>query len=346
MSVGHRADALAMMNDLVTVVIPTYNRPDFLSQALGSVLAQDYAPFQALVVDDASSYDVAALVQSFHDTRLSLHRQRRNLGYIANSRWALTAPSTRYVAILEDDCLWLPHHLSRAVAALERQQTASFYCCATEDFGAGKSGIQKPYWSRPETPELCDWRETGFGVWLLRGVPMSVSSVVVRRRALDGLFWGGRTWPSYQDYLWWGQLAIKAPFVYDPHLGVRYRWHDANVTHTFDKRNIRTMAQWRFTMRFLATQAYALGGLRDLAGETRDFPAAVLANLLVALAAPESPRGLSQQAHAIFRTRPDLALAPDCTTLYRLAARFGDWALTYADVIGRVGARWWPIPAL
>jgi glycosyltransferase involved in cell wall biosynthesis len=335
-----------MTSNLVTVVIPTFNRPEFLQEALASVLAQDYPHFDALVVDDASSYDVASILDPFDDPRLSLHRQPRNLGYIRNSRWALCAPRTRYVAILEDDCIWLPHHLGQAVAALERYSTAPFYCCTTQDFGEGKHSIQKPYWSRATTLEVCDWRETGFGVWLLKGVPMCVSSVVVRRRALDDLFWGGKTWPCYQDYLWWGQLALKGAFVYEPSLGVKYRWHDSNVTHSFGRASTRTMAQWRFTMRFLASRAYALGGLHDLAGETRDFPLAALGNLIVALAAPETPGGLSRQAHEIFRSRPDLARTPDCTTLYRLAARLGDWALTYGDLAGRLAARWWPIAAL
>jgi hypothetical protein len=68
--------------------------------------------------------------------------------------------------------------------------------------------------------------------------------------------------------------------------------------------------------------------------------------LLVALAAPETPKALSQQAREICKARPDLIRDPDCSTVYRLAARLGDWALGYADVAARLRARWWPIPAL
>jgi glycosyltransferase involved in cell wall biosynthesis len=338
-----------MTQSLVTVVIPTYNRPIFLREALASVLAQDFEAFDLLVVDDASSYDVASLIESFHDARISLHRHRRNLGYVQNSRWALCAPTTRYVAMLEDDDLWLPDHLGRAVAALERYSTAPFYCSVAEFFGAGKSGLHKPQWSEAKTIELCDWRDTGFGVWLVWGVPMAADTVVVRRRALDGLFWGGKTWPFCQDYLWWGQLALKGAFVYDPQIDTRYRWHESNSLHTSlnSKCSARSLAQWRFTQRLLATRAYALGGLRDLAAETEQFPPGPLSVLLVALAAPESPKGLSQQAQAIFEERRrELTLHPDSATLCRLAARLGSWALPYADVAGRLSARWWPIAAL
>src|SRR4051794_29226747 len=100
-----------MANPLVTVVIPTYNRPDFLREALDSALAQDFKEFEVLVVDDASAYDVQGLVDSFRDSRVLLQRHRRNIGVVQNWHWCLCTPRTRYVAILEDDCLWLPHHL-------------------------------------------------------------------------------------------------------------------------------------------------------------------------------------------------------------------------------------------
>src|SRR4051794_5178129 len=104
-----------MKGPLVTVVIPTYNRPSFLRAALDSVLCQDFPEFKVLVVDDASPYDVALLVQAFGDPRIQLMQQPRNVGMLQNWREALCTPTTRYVATLDDDDLWLPHHLSEAI---------------------------------------------------------------------------------------------------------------------------------------------------------------------------------------------------------------------------------------
>jgi hypothetical protein len=335
-----------MTRTLVTVAIPAYNQPALLAETLRSVLAQDYADFQVLVADDDSPYDVESLVASFGDPRIALHQHERRLGDLYNTRWTLCAPTTRYVASLHHDDLWLPHHLSSAIAALESHPEATFYCCATEALGNGPPHTYKPCWSTARTLELCDWRETGFAVWFLHSTPMASSSVVLRREALAGLFWGGKSWPWCNDYLWWGQLALKGPFLYDPRTGAQYRLHESNSTHRYLKRTVRSMAQFRFTMAALATRAYALGGLRDLAAETRHFPAGPLSALIVALAAPETPRALSEQARAIFAARQDLALDPACNRLYRLAVRFGRWYLPYADLTARAVAGWWPIPAL
>jgi glycosyltransferase involved in cell wall biosynthesis len=335
-----------MTESLVTVLIPSHNRPAFLAEALASVLVQDYEHFVVLVADDASNYDVASLVASFNDARITLHRQQRNLGAVQNWRWALGAPTTRYLALLEDDCLWLPHHLGEAIKALEEHPEAPFYCCATEVFGGGSSGVLKPHWSTATTLELSDWRGTGFGVWLQGSPPMCCSSIVLRRAALADLFWGGRTWPWCHDYLWWGQLALKGPFIYEPAIGARYRWHDSNITHANLLQHWKKMPEWRFTVRTLAARAYALGGLRDLAAETQGFRPGVLSAVVVSLAAMDSPRALARQARAIFEARRALARDPECSIHYRVAARVGGSYLTYADLVSRLVARWWPHPAL
>ncbi len=330
----------------VTVAIPAFNQPEFLREAISSVLAQEFQDFSLLVADDASTYDVRSLVASFHDPQIVLEQHTQRLGGVLNMRWALCRPHSDYVASLHHDDLWLPHHLGSAIAALEKQPDASFYCCLTESRGGGGVRTYGPCWSRGTSMEVFDWRETGYAVWFLHSTPMAASSIVVRRRMLEGLYWGGRTWPWCNDYLWWGQLALKGPFIYEPAVGAQYRLHPDNSTHRYLRRRARSMAQLRFTMAALARMAHAAGGLRQLAVETEMFPAGPLSNLVVALSTPESPRGLAEQAHAIFGARQDLVEDPDCSRLFRLAARLGRWFLPYADLTSRAVAGWWPIGAL
>ncbi len=324
---------------LVTVAIPTYNRPAFLREALESVLAQSMQSFDVLVVDDQSPYDVESLVQSYKDPRMRLLRQPKNVGVRRNWRTALCTPRTRYVAFLEDDNLWLPHHLCDAVEALEEQQDATFYSCTVEWFG-DNTGIFKPGWSPDDALQVCRWQDMGYAIWL-QGCPIQDSSVVLRRDALHGLFWGGKSWPWCPEYLWCGQLALDGSFLFDGRLGVRYRWHDGNDTYGY--RNSRGKAHWLFVIRELAKRAYAAGALRDLAAETRAFPASALSVLVIALSALDSPPGLARQARRIFETRRDLVTQPGCAINYRLATIVGGWWLRWADLQTRLLARWWPI---
>jgi glycosyltransferase involved in cell wall biosynthesis len=329
------------MMPLVTVAIPTYNRPTFLREALDSVLMQSLQDFNILVVDDKSPYDVESLVEDYHDPRIRLLRQPSNVGVRRNWRTALCTPATRYVAFLEDDNLWLPHHLQQAIDALEQHPDATFYSCSVEWFGEN-TGIFKPCWSTGDALDVCQWQHMGYAVWL-RGCPIQASSVVLRRDALEGLFWGGRSWPWCPEYLWCGQLALQGAFLFNGRVGVRYRWHDAN--DTYGHRNSKGKAHWLYVIRELAKRAYAAGGLRDLATETREFPAAALSVLIIALSAPDSPPDLVRQARRIFEARRDLATQPGCALNFRLATRLGGWWLRWADPQTRLLARWWPVAA-
>ncbi|MBX5489774.1 MAG: glycosyltransferase family 2 protein [Chloroflexi bacterium] len=327
-----------MADPLVTVAIPTFNREALLRETLSTVVAQDLRDFEVLIVDNASPYDVEALVAAFRDPRLRLVRQPRNVGLAANWRTALSAPRTRYVAVLEDDNLWAPWHLSAAIEALERHPTASFYGCSAAFFGS-REGRYHPDWATRSELYVRDWHETGYGIWLA-GPPVLASAVVFRRQALTGLFWGGRTWPWCRDWLWWGQFALQGPFLFNPASGLHYRWHGDNDTYRFV--NQRGRAHWHFTVRELARRAYAQGALRNLAAEIDGLPAATVSTIVLALSTPDTPPALARQARRLFERRRDLAAQPGCARDYRIAARIGGWWLPWADVRMRVMGRWWP----
>ncbi len=66
----------------VSVVIPTYNHAKLLKKALDSVLAQTFKDWEAIVVNNFSTDDTIAVVDSFSDTRIKLHNFN-NSGVIA-----------------------------------------------------------------------------------------------------------------------------------------------------------------------------------------------------------------------------------------------------------------------
>ncbi|MFC8347343.1 glycosyltransferase family 2 protein [Streptomyces sp. NPDC057280] len=100
---------------LVATVIATHRRPDALRAAVRSALAQTVRDQVVIVVDDG-----AGLPELPHDPRLfavSLARNTGVAGVVRNVGIRLTR--SRYVAFLDDDNLWEPDHLERALAALE-----------------------------------------------------------------------------------------------------------------------------------------------------------------------------------------------------------------------------------
>lgn len=109
----------------VSVVIPTFNRPALVQEAVESVLAQrGDAEFEIIVVDDGSTHDVKGALERRRD-RIRYVRQQ-NAGLNAARNHALRLAAGEYIALLDDDDVWLPFKTSLQLAALAKFPQAGF----------------------------------------------------------------------------------------------------------------------------------------------------------------------------------------------------------------------------
>ena len=105
---------------VVSVLVPTFNRPQYLSKALASVLQQSYRNLQLIVINDGGE-DVSDIVNSFHDPRLVFINRKENRGKPYSLNEALNRADGKYVAYLDDDDIYYPNHIATLVNALEFQ---------------------------------------------------------------------------------------------------------------------------------------------------------------------------------------------------------------------------------
>lgn len=109
-----------MSSPTVSIIVPAYNYAAFLGETLDSVLAQTYAEWECVVVDDGSTDATSQVAERYcgRDRRFRLIRQN-NRGLAAARNTALRATSGKYVQLLDaDDCL-MPDKLDAQVAFLE-----------------------------------------------------------------------------------------------------------------------------------------------------------------------------------------------------------------------------------
>ncbi len=99
---------------LVSVIMPTYNRRQTIQAAIASVQRQTFQDWELIVVDDGSTDGTASLIEG-SDPRLVLIRQE-NRGVNAARNAAMLRARGRYIAFLDSDDEWLPHHLELSVA--------------------------------------------------------------------------------------------------------------------------------------------------------------------------------------------------------------------------------------
>ncbi|MEH1882431.1 glycosyltransferase family 2 protein [Nostoc sp.] len=104
---------------LVSIIIPTYNRPDYLKQAIASAIKQTYQNIEIIVSDNCSPENPQALVASLGDSRIRFWRHEQNVGMLANQQHAFKMAQGKYVASLHDDDMWNEDFLAKLVPSLE-----------------------------------------------------------------------------------------------------------------------------------------------------------------------------------------------------------------------------------
>jgi glycosyltransferase involved in cell wall biosynthesis len=105
------------MNDLVSVVVPVFNRRGLIGRALESVQAQTYTSWEIVVVDDGSTDGTAEMVESLRrdNTGIGLLRHAHRMGAQAARNTGIRAAKGRWVAFLDSDDWLLPDSLERRV---------------------------------------------------------------------------------------------------------------------------------------------------------------------------------------------------------------------------------------
>ncbi|WP_396613374.1 glycosyltransferase family 2 protein (plasmid) [Haloferax sp. S1W] len=221
-------------NPLVTVVLPTYNRPDGLRKAVQSVAAQTYTPLELVVVDDHS--EVPAQEALEHDStdnidHVRIIRHPTNRGGNAARNAGIRAATGRFVAFLDDDDEWYPETLARQVAV---------FANSSEDVGLVSTGTE--YRDAGQTVQ----KQTG-GVRgdvtrdLLLGASLSeFSGVMVRRSVVDDAGLPDERFPSWQDREWFVRLSQHCRFEsVDEALTIRFVERGDRVTKRFEtKRDV------------------------------------------------------------------------------------------------------------
>lgn len=103
----------------VSVILPTYNRSHSIIAACMSVLTQSFRDLELIIVDDASSEDIEALVLGIADHRLRYIRRATNGGAAAARNTGLAEARGRFIAFHDSDDLWLPDKLQTQLTLIE-----------------------------------------------------------------------------------------------------------------------------------------------------------------------------------------------------------------------------------
>jgi glycosyltransferase involved in cell wall biosynthesis len=94
-----------------SVIIPTYNRAQFIAPAIKSVLAQTFSDFELIIVDDASTDNTEEIISSIIDNRIIYIKNKSNLERCTSRNIGIQKSRGQYICFLDSDDLYLENHL-------------------------------------------------------------------------------------------------------------------------------------------------------------------------------------------------------------------------------------------
>lgn len=110
-----------MNNDLVSIIMPSYNCGKYVEQTIRSVQAQTYTNWEIIFMDDCSTDDTVRLVSELQekDSRIHLFQNSCNSGAAVSRNNALRESKGRWIAFLDSDDQWEPTKLEKQVRFME-----------------------------------------------------------------------------------------------------------------------------------------------------------------------------------------------------------------------------------
>lgn len=189
------------MCDLVSVVIPTYNRALDLSRAIDSVLLQTYSHWEIIIIDNNSEDGTDELINDYNDSRIKVFKIN-NMGVIAASRnLGVQKSSGDYVAFLDSDDWWYPEKLELSLKYITQGADVVYH-----DMHIAKKRSQKLFLKKARTRSLVT---PVFFDLIKNGNGLNTSSVVVRKKILQevGLMSEAPELIASEDYDAWLKIA-------------------------------------------------------------------------------------------------------------------------------------------
>lgn len=211
---------------LVSVIIPTYNGAAYLREAISSATpeSQGIREVEIIVVDDQSKDNSHEIAKSFQYP-VTAFRLSQN-GGVANARnYGISKARGRYIALLDQDDIFLPNKLKEQVNIMQADSTLVLChgnILVVNEHGMpiehDKLGHQSPPPSGLVTKELFEWNHVLACTTLFR------KDAFLKAGGFNVSLWGT------DDYEMWLNLSLQGNFKYIDEIIAKYRWHDSNAS--------------------------------------------------------------------------------------------------------------------
>ena len=206
---------------LVSVILPTYNRAQYIGDCISSVLSQSYQDFELLVVDDGSTDDTMDVVSGIEDSRIRYFYQE-NSGRSAARNLALLNSFGDYIAFIDSDDLYLEEKLRLQVEYLNDKSEYQAVYASGQCIDANSDPLDFTY-------VASDSGDIYEKIAYFIPTTILLPSVMIRRAVFDrvGLF--DESLDRFEDTDYWRRIARDFNFGAMDQILVKVRTHYQNA---------------------------------------------------------------------------------------------------------------------
>ena len=207
------------MNDLISVILPTYNSIKYLDNAIQSILNQTYKNFELLVINDGSTDGTTEYLKSQTDQRFKIYNLEVNKGLVHALNLGLSEAKGQFIARMDSDDVSHPERFQKQLDLFKLNPEIGICGSFAQVIGGDAYTIEKP----------CLDFELRW--WIFRGIPFIHPSVMIRTsviREFDIQYDAG--YVAAEDWEIWPRIAFKTKMHNIPETLINYRSHDAQVS--------------------------------------------------------------------------------------------------------------------
>jgi len=236
---------------LISVIIPTYNRPSKTLRAVASVLYQTYKDFEIILIDDGSDQLSRDALRPLHPYLQYLsHDTTRGVSAARNT--GLRASRAPFIAFLDSDDYWRPDKLAAQAAFFKNHPRA--LVCQTNEIWIRRGKRINP--KRKHLKPSGDIFEPSLKLCLI-----SPSAVMLKRSLLDEVGFFDESLPVCEDYDLWLRITSRYPvFLIDRNLVIKTGGHDDQLSSSLpgmDQYRIKSLVKLLRTGSLSEEQALA-----------------------------------------------------------------------------------------
>ena len=213
---------------LISILIPAFNQPQYIQQAVKSALDQDYGQLEVIVCDDSTDQKTMDNIQPFlSDSRFVYHKNKKRLGRVANYRKLLfELAKGEWVLMLDgDDYLTDPKYISKAVRLIRQNESLVLVGAGTKVLN--ESSGEQTSSGLGDSNLIFDGKEI-FSKF--QGLPNHQTDIYNRRIACELDFYRDPSTASDSESLY--RLCLRGKVAYLAETAAVWRVHDSNTTYS------------------------------------------------------------------------------------------------------------------